>query len=65
MQIFTYGEFDEKLEKVKGKSLASAYKRKCGAQSIYKELTKHAKNSAITHSSLCKRQTFAFLPSSL
>lgn len=45
MQIFMYAVFEEKLKTDKGKSLVSAYESTRDAQSIYKELVKHAKSS--------------------
>jgi hypothetical protein len=45
MWIFMYVVFEEKLKKDKGKLLVIAYNSKHNAQSIYKELIKHAKVS--------------------
>ena len=45
MQDFMYAVFEEKLKTDKGKSLISAYENTRDAQSIYRELTKHAKSS--------------------
>ena len=45
MQIFMYAVFEEKLKTDKGKSLVSEYESTRDAQSIYRELMKHAKSS--------------------
>jgi hypothetical protein len=45
MQIFMYAVFEENLTTDKHRSLVSSYNSRRNAQSIYKELTKHAKCS--------------------
>jgi hypothetical protein len=45
MQIFMYAVFEEHLKTSKGKSLVSQYEETHDAQSIYRELKKHALRS--------------------
>jgi hypothetical protein len=45
MQIFMYAVFEENLKTDTGKSLVSQYEATRDAQSIYKDLVKHAKSS--------------------
>ena len=45
MQVFMYAVFEEHLQKGKGKSLVSQYEEHHDAQSIYRELKKHALSS--------------------
>jgi hypothetical protein len=45
MKIFVYAVFEEDLKTSKGKSLVSQYEEKHDAQSIYRDLKKHALGS--------------------
>jgi hypothetical protein len=65
MQTFMYAVFEEHLKTDKGKSLVSEYEDKRDAQSIYRELKKHAKSSTaaqISGDSLLKYITSARYP---
>jgi hypothetical protein len=65
MQTFMYAVFEEHLKTDKGKSLVSEYEDKQDAQSIYRELKKHAKSSTaaqISGDSLLKYITSARYP---
>jgi len=65
MQTFMYAVFEEHLKTDKGKSLVSQYEEKRDAQSIYRDLKKHAKSSTaaqISGDTLLKYITSARYP---